>query len=188
MAVGRLVGWLVGVVVCAPLVLCAGNQGVSRLYKRHGPAKYRPVSRGSHYLRFNYFPLSGFAASRILPRGVSLLSASISLSSSNVSSLFFFSFARPFAPPTFVSATSFFVPRASLFFASVRFDRFFFFFFVSSVESHSDKCVGGDYYFRCATFSSFVPRNCQCSMNAETGKFIRFPQIHAPFNLRSRHD
>lgn len=128
MAVGRLVGWLVGVVVCAPLVLCAGNQGVSRLYKRHGPAKYRPVSRGSHYLRFNYFPLSGFAASRILPRGVSLLSASISLSSSNVSSLFFFSLARPFAPPTFVSATSFFVPRASLFFASVRFDRFFFFF------------------------------------------------------------
>lgn len=65
---------------------------------------------------------------------------------------------------------------------------FFFFFFVSSVESHSDKCVGGDYYFRCATFSSFVPRNCQRSMNAETGKFIRFPQIHAPFNLRSRHD
>lgn len=77
MAVGRLVGWLVGVVVCAPLVLCAGNQGVSRLYKRHGPAKYRPVSRGSHYLRFNYFPLEVCRiASRVFPPRRRYLSSS----------------------------------------------------------------------------------------------------------------
>lgn len=57
MAVGRLVGWLVGVLVCASLVLCAGNQGLSSLQDLYGPAKYRPVSRGSYYLEFNYFHL-----------------------------------------------------------------------------------------------------------------------------------
>lgn len=39
MAVGRLVGWLVGVVVCASLLLCAGNQGLSSLQDPCGPAK-----------------------------------------------------------------------------------------------------------------------------------------------------
>jgi len=38
-AVGRLVGWLVGVVVCASLLLCAGNQGLSSLQDLYGPAK-----------------------------------------------------------------------------------------------------------------------------------------------------
>lgn len=131
MAVGRLVGWLVGVVVCAPLVLCAGNQGVSRLYKRHGPAKYRAS------FTWLALPSLSLLSSRGLPHRVACLSPSASISlferfsffaRKTCSSSFYSSlpFSSPSTiPPVFNSDGSSFACSLSLsLFTSVSLSRF----------------------------------------------------------------